>query len=88
VMAQPRDDWEKPRGKGQHLTADEIAFIRTGYKQGRRYSDVARELKCSSRVVSKYYGFFRAEGVPVKTAAPFNPAKQTTDRFYKSNFEI
>jgi hypothetical protein len=86
AMAQPRDDWEKPRGKGQHLTPDEIAFIKGEYRKQSNVRDVARSLKCSSRVVTKYFGLFRAEGVG---GLPFNPASQTqASRFYKSNFEV
>lgn len=85
-MVQPRDDWEKPRSKGQHLTADEIAFIKAEYRNRTPIRTVARHLKCSSRVVSKYFGLFRAEGV---RGVPFNPASQTqASRFYKTNFEV
>lgn len=85
-MAQPRDDWEKPRSKGQHLTADEIEFIKAEYHKRSPIRSVARHLKCSSRVVSKYFGLFRAEGV---RGLPFNPAAQPqANRFYKSNFEV
>ncbi|MDB5620542.1 MAG: hypothetical protein JWQ24_4780 [Tardiphaga sp.] len=84
-MVQPRDNWEKPRSKGQHLTADEIAFIKSEYRKRSSIRDVARSLKCSSRVVSKYFGLFKAEGV---RGVPFNPASQQPSRFYKSNFEV
>jgi hypothetical protein len=85
-MVQPRDDWEKPRSKGQHLTADEIAFIKSEYRNRSPIRSVARALKCSSRVVSKYFGLFKAEGV---RGVPFDPALQpTASRFYRSNFEV
>ncbi|MBV5269022.1 MAG: hypothetical protein JZU55_02725 [Afipia sp.] len=83
-----RDDWEKPRSKGQHLTATEIAFIKSEFLNGTKAHDTARALKCSSRIVSKYYGFFVAEGCVSGNRAPFDPAKARSDRFYKSNFEL
>jgi hypothetical protein len=58
-----RDDWEKPRSHGCHLTEAEISRLRQAYKDGVNSRTVALELRCSSRVVSKYYGFFKAEGV-------------------------
>ena len=58
-----RDDWEKPRGKGGHLSAPELAKVQEGFQHRRHIRDVARELKCSSRTVTKYYGLFRAEGI-------------------------
>lgn len=62
-MSEKRDDWEKPRGKGDRLTVAEIEFMRQGYIAGRISRDGARDLKCSSRVASKYYSLFNAEGV-------------------------
>lgn len=62
-MGDNRDDWEKPRSKGTHLTPSEIDFIREGFCAFRLHRDVARDLKCSSRIVCKYYGFFEAQGV-------------------------
>lgn len=61
-MPRAKDDWVKPRSRGQHLCEDEIATIKHGYRNGRTVRDLARELKCSSRTVAKYYGFFREEG--------------------------
>ena len=57
------DDWEKPRSHGTRLTEAEIQFMREGYLSSRLYRDVARDLKCSSRIASKYYSLFAAEGV-------------------------
>lgn len=67
---QTKDDWHKPRSHGQHLTTEEIAFIRESYASGRRLADVARALQCSSRIVSKYYGYFREEGIARPKRAP------------------
>lgn len=60
------DTWHKPRGHGNHLTAGEIAFIRTAYQNHVKASFVAHKLQCSTRIVHKYYGYFRDEGVPQK----------------------
>lgn len=82
------DDWEKPRSKGQHLTTKEIAFIKAEFLKGTRPHDTARALKCSSRVVSKYYGFFIAEGLTSNVGKPFDPSKARAERFYKSSFDL
>ena len=79
-----RDDWAKPRSHGTKLTEAEIAKIKAAYRAGRAVRDIARELKCASRTVSKYYGFFSAEGV-VKT--PERPKRKLPERHYKSNFD-
>lgn len=55
---------DKPvRGRAQHLTQKEIDFIRECYIAKLRIAYVANKINCSERNVSKYYGFFRAEGV-------------------------
>jgi hypothetical protein len=81
----PKDDWHKPRTQGNHLTADEIELIRAAFKAGRKPSVIARELKCASRTVSKYYQQFRRGDVPV--VKRFRPAIQNR-RFHTSDFEI
>jgi hypothetical protein len=53
----------KPRGRNDYLNADEIKFIRESFVARHRIKYVANKLNCSTRNVSKYYGFFRAEGV-------------------------
>jgi hypothetical protein len=78
-----KDTWDKPRGHGQHLTEAEIAEIKEAYCAGQKIGFVARKLKCSSRVVSKYYGLFRAEGVTKRVRRPV-----ATNRFYKSDFNL
>lgn len=86
-MSTIKDDWHKPRSKGQHLNADEIAVIRRAYLMNRFYRDVARELECSSRVVSKYYSLFQAEGL--KRGRDLEPKKKAGEgRFYKSTFTL
>ena len=78
------DDWEKPRSKGQHLTETEIATIKQSYLVGRNFRDVAKDLKCSSRIVSKYYGQFRSEGAVQNAKRP----AVAQNRFYKSDFSL
>lgn len=83
---QVKDDWEKPRSKGQHLTAEEIQLLKSLFKTGHSGREAARTLKCSSRVASKYYSFFVAEGV-VKNAERRLPSPPAP-RHYKSDFTI
>lgn len=80
------DDWEKPRSKGTHLTEDEIAAVKLAFQNGRHIRDVARELKCASRTITKYYGLLRAEGAP-QTPTRRKPTVPRSSRFYQSNFE-
>ncbi|MBR0868893.1 helix-turn-helix domain-containing protein [Bradyrhizobium tropiciagri] len=84
-MTTLKDDWKKPRSKGNHLTDAEIAQIKEAYKAGRTSRDIARELKCASRTTSKYYGFFEAEGVKKHSESRPTPPGP---RFYKSSFEL
>lgn len=87
-MSGYKDDWEKPRSRSQHLTEAEIALLRKAFSSRRTIKDIARELQCSSRTVSKYYGFFRAEGIPQgPQRRPFDPASHRASRFYSSTFE-
>lgn len=82
-MSWRQDDWIKTRSNGVHLTEDEIAGVKRSFVAGEKIYDVAKRLKCSSRTIVKYYGFFRAEGVREK------PAKRPlADRHYKSSFEL
>jgi hypothetical protein len=86
-----RDDWIKTRSRGNHLTEAEKVFIKEQFVRGRRSRDVARELQCSSRIVSKYYGFFRAQGVPIgarRAPAPEANPLPPRSRFYRSSFEL
>jgi hypothetical protein len=95
-MVAIRDDWEKPRSKGQKLTVDEVAKIRAGFNAGRKHRDIARELQCSSRVTAKYYGFYRDEAKyrrAIEVVEKPKPVRVSSvpvgnPRFYSSNFEI
>lgn len=80
------DDWEKPRSHGTHLTESEIDQIKQAYIDELMVRDIARELKCSSRVAYKYYSLFRAEGVRQKTDLQ-KTAQKIGPRYYRSNFE-
>lgn len=83
-MSNDLDDWDKPRSRGTHLSDAEIELVKRAYRDERKIRDVARELKCASRTVSKYYGFFREEGVRTKST-PAKPVRGP--RYYTSNFE-
>lgn len=89
-----KEDWEKPRSRSVHLTTEEIAKVKIGFNCGRKPFDVARDLKCAARTISRYYETFRGNGRPkkykpkmVEVEQPRIPAPPQ-DRFYKSNFEI
>ncbi|WP_194474588.1 hypothetical protein [Bradyrhizobium sp. CCBAU 51753] len=88
MVTQPKDDWEKPRSKGTHLTDAEIAQLKVAYRAGTRSRDAERTLKCATRTVNKYYGFFKAEGVIKDTERPSPTPRSTSPRFYKSTFEL
>lgn len=62
-MPTNREPWPKTRSRGTHFTPAEIERIRRGYIDGERSRTVACELQASWRNVSKYYGYFEAEGV-------------------------
>jgi hypothetical protein len=96
-----KDDWDKPRTQGNHLTDDEIKKLRVAYTTGRHPSDIARELQCSSRVANKYYAMFRGNSPVSRVRRPRDavvaravaastpqPAPQPKSRFYTSNFEL
>lgn len=57
------DTWEKTRSRSQHFSPEDIAIIRNGYIEKITIASVAEQLKASIRNVSKYYGYFRAEGI-------------------------
>jgi hypothetical protein len=94
-MTTKKDDWEKPRGNGTRLTKDEIGRLRILFNCGLNYLEAARDLKCSSRVASKYYAIWRGKphevGKPKyrhrTKPVPAAPAPMQS-RFYKSNFEL
>jgi hypothetical protein len=86
-----------PRGRNEHLTHDEIASIRLRFNEGAPSTVVAGEMRCTIRVVQKYYAMFRGNGVHrksrrlaaparVKDRAEFDAIKRL--RFYTSDFEL
>jgi hypothetical protein len=90
-MTATKDDWDKPRSKGNHLTEAEIGQLRDAYRAGKHSRIAARDIQCSSRIAYKYYEFFRSEGVSKKPDPAPNAIRSiavTTSRFYKSNFEV
>ena len=78
------DDWHKPRGHHEHLTDEEKAKIRAAFDAGRKPSDIARELQCSTRVAAGYFAKFRAP--PKPTVQRFRP--QLPCRHRKPSFEL
>lgn len=82
------------RSRGHRLASDEIELIRTRHKEGVRTILVAKEVRCSQRVVNKYYAMFG--GKPHNPVAkkvevidkPSKPKIELPNRHYKSNFEI
>lgn len=58
-----KDDWKKVYRPGERFSEATVASIREAYIARRKIRDVAKELGVSSRNVSKYYGYFREEGV-------------------------
>lgn len=100
-MSTRPDDWEKPRGRRDHLTAEEVAQLRRHFNVGLDPYDAARELKCSSRTAYRYYGQFRGDvatrqrdkkarlAMVAKRAQP-KPAAPSpmVGRFYKGSFDL
>ncbi|MCK1585459.1 hypothetical protein IVB03_39385 [Bradyrhizobium sp. 168] len=98
-MSHKPDDWEKPRGKGQHLTGEEVYQLRQAHRAGRTPRDAAREIKCSSRIAYKYFKAFDGDlrsGQPRRlriytpdfAVAERAPAAPTPSRFYKGSFDL
>lgn len=91
-MSHRGDDWVKPHNNGNHLTEDEVEQLRRRYRAGWKPRDAAREIKCSSRVAYKYFGFFRSAGAPqAQEYRPVyipEPKRAPADRFYRGNFEL
>lgn len=92
-----KEDWAK-RGRNEHLTEADVATLRSRLRDKVSSFDAARELRCSVRVVQKYYSqfsgrqFVRAER-PSRAGLDRKPSPQRTpvdrqSRFYKSTFEL
>lgn len=82
----PVEDWEKPRGKGQHLTEAEIEQLKVAFNASRPSRDIARELQCSTRVVNKYYSYFRVDGTKQEPSPRVKPT--LPGRFYRTSFDL
>lgn len=57
-MKNKPDDWEKNRSHAQHLTPAEIEIIRQRKEKQETPRTIARDLKCSTRVVYRYFAQF------------------------------
>ena len=88
------DDWTYTRTRSQHFDAGELALIAKRFREGASPIDVARELRCSSRVIYTRFRQLRG-GEPVRRKAPKpetlarpkSPPVNRESRFYRSNFE-
>lgn len=93
-MSTRPDDWEKPRGRRDHLTPADIAKLERSFRQGRTPRDAAREIKCSSRTAYRYFGNFQGAAPAREIAAPLlstvakAPTPNMVGRFYKGSFEL
>lgn len=63
-MSTRPDDWENPRGRHDHLTAEEISKLEQSFKAKRTPRDAARDLKCSSRTAYRYFKIFEERERP------------------------
>lgn len=92
-MRQKQDQWRKPRSNGNHFTEDEINKVWAAYKANRAPKDIARELKCSSRSINRYYSMIR-EGrnflcsKPRKVVPVIEVRRVPVDRFYHGSFDL
>ncbi len=82
-MPREREDWVCIRTRGQHFTADEIEFIAQACRDGRSRKDVARDLKCSIRVIDTHFARLRA---PDEIAPAAKAKGPRPSRFYHSDF--
>lgn len=96
-MTKTKDSWEKPRGHHDHLSDEEIKFVRDEYRNGASREEIAATLKCSSRTVARQFVKLRQQGVArgarrPAASAPDVPramdtiAAQKSARFYRSDF--
>lgn len=95
-MTELAEDWFKPRTHGQRLTRDEIDFIRAAHARGDIARLVARQLRCTTRIIRKYFAQFEGRApaiakrrpIPsVEKPKPPQPKSVPTPNFYRSNFE-
>ncbi|MDI3563529.1 hypothetical protein [Bradyrhizobium sp. Arg816] len=100
-MSTRPDDWEKPRGRQNHLTADEIQQLERRFKAGWTPRDAAKEIKCASRTAYRYFDIFKGQArerkrkVRMAIASTQHtmrvPAKSPSPmvgRFYRGNFDL
>ncbi len=60
----------KPRGQHDHLTEAEIDVLRDCFVKRAPLKVAAKLVNVSYRNASKYYGYFRAEGIEQDERAP------------------
>ena len=102
-MSTNPDDWEKPRTRRDHLSAEEMLQLEQMFKAGKTPRDAARAIKCSSRTAYRHFEIFRGEAREqarrrkVRMAIALTqhtmriPSKATPSqagRFYKGNFDL
>lgn len=76
-------DWERPRGRNEHFTEEEKAFIRNQFRAGAGATAVARALKAARRTITEHYARLRSEIAP-----PTLSRADYTARLYKPDFEL
>lgn len=99
-MSHRPDNWDKPRTRGDHLTAEEVGQLRRHFNVGLDPYDAARELQCSSRTAYRYYGQFRGDAptrqrdkkarlaMVAKRVEPKPVPSPMVGRFYKGSFDL
>jgi len=86
------ETWNFVRRQCNHFTAEERTLIAQRFREGAKAYDVARELKCSVRVIHTHYARMRGGAAnPVRGMQKFEQPKpreiDKSSRFYHSNFE-
>lgn len=100
-MTRQIEDWEK-RERSEHLSESEIHEIRRRNREGELPRNIARDLRCSTRIVHKYIAQFegrinrhryenraRRDGPRVTEQKPRQTeAERREARHYRGSFEI
>lgn len=92
-MSSKKDDWEKPRPRHVHFTAEEEAVVMAAFKANRPAREVARELKCATRTIHMRYRIMRGDPVvrghrTLGTRVVQRRPALLPERHYKSDFNI
>jgi len=93
-MATKKDDWSYTRNQGQHFDQGDLDLIAKRFREGAKATEVARELRCSSRNIYIRFAELRGNGRPRTSSKklpefvkPKSPPVNREARFYRSNFE-